>query len=441
MRFEVWYVVLGALLVAIALVSAVVKRLPLTTTMLYLGVGVLMGPMAFNVASFDPIERAQWLERLTEFAVIVSLFTAGLKLGGRPFGMWRVPLRLAVTSMALTVGLVTLAGVLLLDLPLGAAVLLGAILSPTDPVLASEVQLESASDRDRLRFSLTGEAGLNDGSAFPFVMLGLGLLGLRDIGEWGWRWLVVDVVWSVAGGLAIGALSGVIVGQLVLFLRRERKEGFGLDEFLTLGLIGLSYGAAILSHTYGFLAVFAAGAALRVVEQRHSLSTVGNPLPVTDGEKTNPLPNTSEGTPRLVESVMTFNEQIEHVLEVALVLLVGIMLAPPFLNMANWWFVPLLLLLIRPLAVLLGLIGCSADNGQRMMIAWFGIRGVGSLYYLTFALNRGVPDELARQLVSFTLWAVAVSVVVHGISVTPLMDLYRARRRRGAHSRIAIDRT
>jgi NhaP-type Na+/H+ or K+/H+ antiporter len=433
MRIESWYIVLGALLVGISLISSIVKRLPLTTTMLYLGVGVLMGPMVLNAASFDPMEGARWLERLAEFAVIVSLFTAGLKLRGPlRHKKWLIPLRLAFTSMALTVALITLTGVCLLGLPLGAAVLLGAILAPTDPVLASEVQLESATDRDRLRFSLTAEAGLNDGSAYPFVMLGLGLLGLRDMGPWGWRWVVVDALWAVAGGLAIGALLGGLVGQVVLYLRRERKEGFGLDEFLTLGLIGISYGTAVLAHACGFLAVFAAGLALRRVERKQS-----GERPPEEWSFVAPRPAPEWATDpkrapaHMVQSVMAFNEQIEHVLEVALVLVVGTMLAPPYLDAANAWFVPLLLLVIRPAAVLMGLLGRAVEQSQRMMIAWFGIRGIGSIYYLTLAVHHGISTSLARHLISFTLWAVMVSVIVHGISVTPLMNFYQARRRRG----------
>jgi sodium/hydrogen antiporter len=297
-------------------------------------------------------------------------------------------------------------------------------------VLASEVQLESAADRDRLRFSLTGEAGMNDGTAFPFVMLGLGLLGLHEIGEFGWRWLAVDVLWAVTGGLAMGALLGVGIGHVVLHLRRTRREAFGLDEFLTLGLIGLSYGLAILAHTYGFLAVFAAGLALRAVERR---CNDGHPHAVSFivREKEEEIADPRKAPAHLVQSVTYFNEQIERVLEVALVLLVGIMLAPPFLDTQNWWFVPVLLLVIRPVAVWLGLLGSPTDRGQRLMISWFGIRGIGSLYYLTYAINRGLPEDLARQLISFTLAAVATSVVVHGVSVTPLMRRYRARRRAG----------
>src|SRR5919206_497446 len=135
---------------------------------------------------------------LTPSAVLISLFTAGLKLRtALTDHRWRLPVRLAVESMIVTVGLITLVGVVGLGLPLGAAVLLGAILAPTDPVLASDVQVEGPTDQDRLRFGLTGEAGLNDGTAFPFVMLGLGLIGLHELGQAGWRWFAVDVVWAV----------------------------------------------------------------------------------------------------------------------------------------------------------------------------------------------------------------------------------------------------
>ena len=139
--------------------------------------------------------------------------------------------------MTITVGFVALIGVVGFNLPLGAAVLLGAILAPTDPVLASDVQTEHPWDVDCLRFSLTGEAGLNDGTAFPFVMLGLGLLGLHELGEFGWRWLAIDVLWAIVGGLGIGSLLGNLVGRFVLYLRREHKEAIGTDDFLALGLI------------------------------------------------------------------------------------------------------------------------------------------------------------------------------------------------------------
>jgi sodium/hydrogen antiporter len=249
LQFTVSYIVVGAVFIVMALSGSVLKRLPLSTSMLYLAAGVLIGPHALNLIHFDAIMEAAIVERITEVAVIVSLFTAGLKLRV-PLRdpLWRLPVVLASWSMALTVGLIALVGVVALELPLGAAILLGAVLAPTDPVLASDVQVSGPRDRDRLRFTLTGEAGFNDGTAFPFVMLGLGLLGLHETGEGGWRWLVVDVFWAIPGGLLIGALLGTVTGRLILFLRREHKEAVGLDDFLALGLIALSYGTALLFH-------------------------------------------------------------------------------------------------------------------------------------------------------------------------------------------------
>ncbi|RYG16385.1 sodium:proton antiporter, partial [bacterium] len=269
MIVNVWFVIVGFLLVLMALIGAGLKRLPLTTSLLYLGVGVLLGPLAIGLIRFDPLDHSEALERLTEIAVIVSLFTAGLKLR-TPFTdkRWLPPVRLATLTMVVSIGLVTALGVYLLRLPLGAALLLGAVLAPTDPVLASDVQVEHATDRSSLRFALTGEAGLNDGTAFPFVMLGLGLLGHHDLGEVGWRWLTVDLLWAVVAGLGVGWALGQGVGRLTVRLRRKREEEVGYEDLLSLGLIALAYGTALLLHSYGFLAVFAAGLAVRHVEMR-----------------------------------------------------------------------------------------------------------------------------------------------------------------------------
>jgi NhaP-type Na+/H+ or K+/H+ antiporter len=430
MRFEAWYLIVGLLLVVMALGGTILKRLPLTASMLYLCVGLALGPLGFSLFSIDALAHAGILERISELAVIVSLFTAGLKLRV-PLRdrLWRAPIRLAFVSMAITVGLITAAGVFLLGLPLGAAVLLGAVLAPTDPVLASDVQLEHAHDRDRLRFGLTGEAGLNDGTAFPFVMLGLGLLGLHETGPWHLRWLGVDVLWATAAGLGIGAALGALTARVVLYLRRERKEGLGRDEFLVLGLIALSYGTALLVHSYGFLAVFAAGVALRAVERRHT----GN-QPPESVEAAAATANIEEiathpekAPAHMAQAVLTFNEQIERLLEVALVFIVAGMLAPKHLSAAELWFIPLLFLIIRPVAVYLGLFGNGGGIAHRPLIAWFGIRGIGSIYYLMFAIEHGLAPELASRLISLTLSTVAVSIIVHGISVTPLMKWYERR--------------
>jgi len=433
MDFNLWFIVAGALFVVMALSITTLRRLPLTTSILYLAVGVALGPVAFGVLRLDPLADSGLLERVSEVAVIVSLFTAGLKLR-LPLreDRWRLTLRLAFGSMALTVGLIAAAGVFWLGLSVGAAVLLGAVLAPTDPVLASDVQTEHAHDRDRLRFSLTGEAGLNDGTAFPFVMLGLGLLGLHEIGEYGWRWVAVDVLWAVAGGLSIGWLSGTLLGRYVVHLRREQEEAVGTDDFLALGLVALTYGAALLAHTYGFLAVFAAGVALRRVERLHT----GDDPPEEVRNVASAAASSEAATDRekapayMAQAVLGFNEQLERIGEVLVVVMVGAMLTPEHLTGDALWFVPLLLLVIRPVSVMLGLVGAHASRLRRRLIAWFGIRGIGSVYYLTYAINHGLAGEAAEVLAGLTLATIAVSVVAHGVSVTPLMKLYESDRAR-----------
>ena len=430
MKPELWYLIIGVLLVMVAVSGTIVKRLPFTATMVYLALGAALGPVGLALFFVDPLTSAALLEHAAEIAVIVSLFTTGLKLRV-PLRdkLWWMPIRLAFVSMTITVGLVALVGVYALGLPLGAAILLGAILAPTDPVLASEVQLETAHDRDRLRFSITGEAGLNDGTAFPFVMLGLGLLGLHEFDEWGWRWIAIDVLWAIIGGLALGAGAGLALGKLVVYLRRQHKEAFGLDEFLALGLIASVYGAALLTHTYGFLAVFAAGLALRSLERSHTGDEVSEDLRIAalSGKKEEVATDPEKAPVHMAETLLGFNEQMERVLEVGVVLLIGAMLTPRFIPLHELWFVAVLLLLIRPVAVLLGTPRRKVGSVQRGLICWFGIRGIGSLYYLMYAVNHGLPQDLALRLISLTLCVIAVSVVVHGISVTPLMKWYHDR--------------
>ena len=443
MDAKLWFLIIGILLIGMALTASVLKRLPLTTSILYLGAGLLLGPAALGLIRLDPVAQSALLERVTEVAVIVSLFTAGLKLR-QPFKdrRWLLPVRLAFVSMTLTVGLIALLGVVGLGLSLGAAILLGGILAPTDPVLASDVQVEHPEDRDRLRFSLTGEAGLNDGTAFPFVMLGLGLLGLHELGPFAWRWVAVDVVWSVAGGLGIGALLGTLVGRLVLYLRREHQESVGLDDFLALGLISLSYGTALLAHSYGFLAVFAAGLALRQVELK---ATQENPAAAAEEAEApaDPVDNREEAATHpekapafMARAVLLFNEQLERIGEVAVVLLLGGMLAGRALPVEALWFIPVLFLVVRPVSVGLGVLTTRLSPLQRGLTGWFGIRGVGSIYYLMYAIQHGLDPALAERLTSLTFIVIAASTVVHGISVTPLMNMYgsRTQRRRAAAS-------
>jgi NhaP-type Na+/H+ or K+/H+ antiporter len=442
--FALWSAIIGLLLVVMALSDTVLARLPVSTSMLYVLVGAAVSPLWLGLSSLTPVAHSKLLEHVAEVVVLLSLFTAGMKMSlGLGDGRWLLPLRLAIVSMLVTAAATAAVGVLLLGLPLGAAVVLGGILAPTDPVLASEVQLEAAGDRDRLRFSLTGEAGLNDGTAFPIVLLGLGLMGLHEIGLFGWRWFAVDLLWGTACGIAVGAALGTIVGKLVLYLRRSHREATGLDNFLALGLIALAYGGAQLAHGLGFLAVFAAGVALRRIEQRETKAATPRRAragkaaapasaevaehAVADPDQTHAeqvAVHPQHAPAYMAHAVSSFNEQIERIGEVVAVILIGMLLWAVDWQHARGWFVVLLLALIRPVSVALGLVGSRTSLSQRTLIGWFGIRGIGSLYYVMYVINRGIAPDIANTLLALTLSVVVASITVHGISVTPLMAIY-----------------
>lgn len=200
---------------------------------------------------------------------------------------------------------------------------------------------------------------------------------------------------------------------------------------MTLGLIALAYGAALLIHAYGFLAVFAAGLALRRVEMR----ATGDRAPA--GAPAEPERDPAAAPAHMAEAVLGFTEQLERIGEVLVVVVLGAMLSLTVFGPEAAWFLPVLFLVVRPLAVYAGLAGSPTGRVQRRLTAWFGIRGAGSVYYLMFAIGRGLPADLAETLTRLTLAAVAVSVVVHGVSVTPLMNWYGRRKEKHLRARPA----
>jgi NhaP-type Na+/H+ or K+/H+ antiporter len=422
-----WFVAAGIILIVIALTSSLLRRMPLSTPIICLMIGIILGPAGVGLLKLDFVRDATLIERLTEVAVIVSLFTAGLQLR-LPLNHveWRIALRLATLAMALTVALIATMGVFTLGLSVGVSIILGAILAPTDPVLASDVQVKKSTDSDRLRFVLTGEAGFNDGTAFPFVMLGLGILGLHDIGSSGWRWWTIDVLWAVSAGLVSGAALGTTIGKVVLYLRQHHREAVGLDNFLAVGLIALSYGIALYGAAYGFLAVFAAGVALRRVERTAPSPPPSDFIRASAGAiEVNQLATAQETAPAyMAEAVLNFNVHLERFAEVVLVIVVGAMLSFEPLTPRLVCLVIVLLFVFRPLAVYVSLMGIRLSRLERGLIAWFGIRGIGSIYYLSFAIEHGLLASHTEDLVNITLATVATSILVHGICATPLMDYY-----------------
>jgi NhaP-type Na+/H+ or K+/H+ antiporter len=409
-----WFLLIGALLLVRGLTATLLQRSPVTAAIIYLAVGLLVGPSALNLFHFNPLKESALLQALTEVAVLISLFSAGVKMPAPfTFARWRAPLLLATVSMGLTVGMVAAFAYYLLGLPLGAGVLLGAIVAPTDPVLATDVQIRHPGDRDQLRFTLTCEAGMNDGSAFPFVMLGLGLLGLHDLGDSGLRWLTVEVLWATFGAIGIGVLAGVALARLGGMLRRAPHKHQLMDDFLGLGLIGVVYGLCVMVDAWGFLAVFFAAVALRQTEMQLAKAA----QPTAEGEA---LPTVSEGS-------LVFKEHLERLSEVLLIILIGGTL---FVNSWTWEAVGLalfLFLVARPVSVLVGLSGSGTPWRIRGLAAWFGVRGVGSLYYLMYAIQHGLPEPVALQLIQLTLIVVTLSILLHGVSVKPLMGIFWRR--------------
>ncbi len=425
-----WFLLIGALLLFMGLTRSMLKRAPVTSAIIYLAVGLLVGPTVLNLFHFNPLKESALLEVLTEVAVLISLFSAGIKMPA-PFNLsrWRAPILLATVSMTITVALVAAFAVLVLGLPLGAGVLLGAIVAPTDPVLATDVQIRHPGDRDLLRFNLTCEAGMNDGSAFPFVVLGLGLLGLHELGPFGLRWLLVDVAWATVGGIGIGLLAGTALARLCVSMRESPRQHTLMDDFLGLGLIGVVYGVSVMAHTWGFLAVFFAAVALRQTELRLAIAQRAMTAPdEASAASASQHPQSDHLDQTMVSAgSLAFKEHLERLSELVLVLLVG---GSMFLDSWNWPAVSLavfLFVVARPVSVVMALAGTRTPWRAQGLTGWFGVRGIGSLYYLMYAIEHGLPKPLALQLVQVTLVVVALSILVHGTSVKPLLGLFWRR--------------
>ena len=428
MSTTAWFILIGCLMLARGLGADRIARLPLTSAMAYLGVGLLLGPMFLGLFAFDLLRQAPLLETLTEIAVLISLFSAGVKMPV-PFSLarWLPSLRLAWLSMAVSVALVAAFACLVLGLPLGAGVLLGAILAPTDPVLATDVQLRHAGDSEQLRFMLTSEAGMNDGSGFPFVMLGLGLLGLHELGPHGATWLWRDLFWASGAAIALGAAGGALLAWLGWQVRAKEPKHAMLDDLAALGLIALVYGVATWLHAWGFLAVFFAGVALRQTELR----LAGAPKDrqgLLQAEETHAVsatkPHDSEVPLTVSGESLVFKEHLERLSELTLVLLLGGTVTTAAWSWQAWSVALFLLLVARPASVMLGLLASGTSVRLRGLAAWFGVRGIGSLYYLSYAIAHGLPRPLARELADITVVVVIVSIVAHGLTVKPLLERY-----------------
>jgi sodium/hydrogen antiporter len=412
MHETLWFLIVGAVLVFMGVAATTLRRLPVSAAMFYLAIGYALASPGLGLLHLDMVADAHLLRTITEVALLVSLFAIGLRLRlGVLEKLWTVPLRLGFLAMLATIPLLTLFGVYVLQLGWGPSLLLAAILAPTDPVLASEVRIRDTSDRDAVRLSLTAEGALNDATAFPAVMLALGWLGLHDLGAWAGGWLLRDVVWSLAGGIAVGWIGGRVLGWAVRS-RLERGQPLGWDELLYLGTIALSYAAATALQVSAFFAAFAAGVALLHQTPKVTARMRSRGLDSTD----------------LSMRLLAFGERGERLAEVTMVMFIGAAMSWVEWRWQRVAFALVLIVLVRPLAVFALLRGASLPAAQRRLIGWLGIRGVGSLFYLLYALQQGVGGALGREIVSACLLAITASVFVHGVSTTPLMSRYQRWR-------------
>jgi len=409
-----WYIVLltclGLLILAVAWLPALLHRLPLSLPIICVAFGFGLFSVPGTGPAPNAIHHPYLTQHLTELIVIVALMGAGLKLN-RPLGWhrWIITWRLLAITMPLSIAGIALLGWAGLGLAPAAALLLGAVLAPTDPVLASDVQVGPPHDpeEDDVRFSLTSEAGLNDGLAFPFVNLAVAV-ALHDaaLGSWTLQWLAVDVIWKIAAGLAVGLLVGQALGRLI-FRDVARLPESG-DNLVVLGITLFAYGLTELANGYGFLAVFVTALTLRSQERSHHYRA------------------------RLHE----FAEQIERLFMMILLVLFGGTIAGGLLAALTWQAVLAglaCLLLVRPLAGLVGLARSGRPLDEQVAISFFGIRGIGSFFYLAYAHNTAEFEADAEFLFALVGFVVLVSIVLHGVSARPAMR-YLERKWQAEHA-------
>jgi len=398
--------VVGVAVFAMAWMPSFTKRTGISYSIIYVAAGAALYSLA--PAQFpSPLPNAEEsiAKRLTEFVVIISLMGTGIRID-RPFSFktWGAPLRLVSVAMVACIGAATAIGYFFLGLDLPAAVLLGAVLAPTDPVLASDVQVGPPNERRKFetKFALTAEAGMNDGMAFPFTWLAvtLALMASGDAGGLG-EWAAVDLLYKIVAGIVVGFLLGKAVGYIVFDASKKIKLLKVEDGFLALSLTLLVYGLTEMVHGYGFIAVFITAITFRHYEKEHDYH----------------------------DELHSFTDQMERILVAITLLLFGGALVSGVLHALTWPMVVfslIFLLVVRPLAAFGSLIGTKILGVEKAAVSFFGIRGLGSIFYLAFAFgeaNFRYKDEL-WAVVTFTI---LVSIIIHGLTANPVLSWLQKR--------------
>lgn len=426
---DLTYLVVGFALLLASLLPAALRRLPMSAPMVLVLFGVLLGLTPVPDDWVDPMAHRAVVEHLTELCVLVALMGVGLALD-RPISLrrwhtwrnWSSSWRLLLVAMPLTIAGVALAGWGLMGLAPASALLLGAALAPTDPVLASDVQVEGPTagvgaeeldEEHEVRFGLTAEAGMNDGLAFPFVYAAIAWAGAGAFGSWAWHWLWWDLLARVALGVGAGVAVGWLLGRLAFRPpRRELRRVLTGEPLLALACLALSYGAAELVHGYGFLAVFCAAVTMRWMEPDHAHH----------------------------QAMHEVTERLERLLTLLMLLLIGLAPTSGGLAHLSWSGVAvglLLVFVIRPLAGWLSLVVRSRRErsaGRRLnrrdmaVMAFFGVRGIGTIYYLAYATGQASFEGM-ESLWTTAAFTIVLSVLVHGALSGLAMDWLERRNR------------
>ncbi|MCA1746036.1 MAG: cation:proton antiporter, partial [Bacteroidales bacterium] len=385
---------LGLATLIMAWLPSISKKIRVSSPVMLLLIGILLYMVGTPLGWSEFLWSDKAMMVFSEAIVIISLMGAGLKIGSDySFKAWKRPLLLIVFTMPLTMLAAYLFGVYFLALSIPASLLLAAALAPTDPVLASDVQLDDPQRednlKDKLRFSLTAEAGLNDGMAFPFTYLAVlvaqaGSFAAFNFGNWLWDKLLLKVVI----GVAVGLLVGRGIGFLLIYL--NKRAGIKTnDGFLALSLTFAVYGVAELLHGYGFLAVFFAGLSLRYSEN------------VTGNYK---------------QKMHDFSHEIERLLIVIWIIIFGSTIMNGILAMTDWkgiLFSALFVVVVRPLAGLISLAGIKDTFKSKLALSFLGIRGVGSIFYLSWAFLQTNAFENKLELYSISAYIILFSVILH----------------------------
>lgn len=399
--YHILLVALGAsLLLSYWLPHLFVRRPPAATALL-MGCG-MVGSLLFPqvVQGIDPTENPAIWEVAAELVVIVVLFTTGLRIDDLGnWRYWRPTIRLLAVTMPLTIAAVALLGWSLAGMTIGGAILLGAVLAPTDPVLAGELQIGPPLEGKEhpVRFALTTEAGLNDGLAFPFVYLALHVASQgAHPSLWITEWIAWDVLYRIIVGTVLGLGIGWLLGRILIAVPAWNTASASGPGVLALAGVFLAYGIVELAEGYGFIAVFVTGLVCRRAQARHQFH----------------------------KRLNSFASSIEHAITAILLVLLGSIMPSlwPHLDWSHTIIGFGLILIIRPMAGMLGLIGTPLSLRSRAVTAIYGVRGIGSLYYLAYASTHVefVDEGALWALVAFTIFA---STVLHGLTATAIVEI------------------